>query len=58
MYVHIHISLHASKVTTLCFSKLMRYDLVFQLIRGFQDFVEHNKEDLHRVSSRVVRLKI
>jgi len=58
VHVHIHISLHVSKISTPCFSKLMRYSLVFQLIREFQGFVEHNKEDLHRVLSRVVRLEI
>lgn len=31
----------------LCFSKIVRYELIFQLVRGFRNFVEHNKEDLH-----------
>lgn len=57
VYVHVNISLRDSKVTTPCFSKIMRYDLAFHLIRGFQDFVEY-KKDLHRISSRVIRLKI
>lgn len=59
VYVHVNISLHLDlKVTTPCFSKIMRYDLAFHLIRGFQDFVEHNKKDLHGISPRVIRLKI
>lgn len=57
VYVHINILFMLQRLLLSCLSKLMRYDLVFQLIRGFQGFVEHNKEDLRRVSSRVVRLK-
>lgn len=56
--MYTQILLFASKVTTLCFSKLRKHDLVFQSIRGFQHFAEHNEEDLHRISSRVVRFKM
>lgn len=58
VYVHVNISLYDLKVTTPCFSKIMRYDLAFHLIRGFQDFVEHDKKDEHGISPRVIRLKI